>query len=306
VEEWIDCFEIINNPKNLEPLNEKQRGMLRSANLKASWIMGKIKGNGIEEMFAVLGKRKVTGDYNIAKKFLVITETNVPELKVSPEEIAQAKAVCLPLGTKYEEYKNLLGEPYEVNSATICFFLKNNFTQEVKFNNTAIDLSIKQNIIDKSLLSLPRTMGGKSSKVVYMMPMVEEIKKATSVIKNIKQLHFEYAKRKQLGTDEYCKMEAELAKIDVAYCPNKQLSIPSKILNSLLTSTTNTIWSPIDQKDINIFRLSTWKDGRKLYAEYDVIIKYLTIEYGYAPADYKPDVIKKLKEKKATEALEGF
>ena len=307
VEEWIDCFEIINNPKNLEPLNEKQRGMLRSANLKASWKMGKIKGNGIEEMFAVLGKRKVTGDYNIAKKFLVITETNTPELKVSPEEIAQAKAVCLPLGTKYEEYVLKYGFPYEVWSPKKAFFITNNYIIHTFYNNKEIENAINSGKLNESIAYLVKGMVGGRSKMLDLMVLKDQaVVKYSHALSLLKEKNYKYRKVVNVNEEEISDFIIQYGKIVDVYSESNLQSMSNAIIHAVLITTSNSAWNVLTRNSINKIKYATWKDGRRIYATYDIMEKYLRIEYGIAYDDFKPEVIKKLKEKKATEALEGF
>ncbi len=298
---WEDSFDILNAPENLEALTGKQRNMLRTANLKATWKFGEFKANGIEEMSAVLGKRKVTGDYYLSRKILVITEKNAPPPpKASDQEVHNMTNMYMPLDSTFKECISKYGLPYELSAPKYCLFQKSIYLIKVNFVN-------KRSILnDKSADRIMKYMyNGQSTGIVYAISPNANLKEQTTKIKTAQKLIYRYRDYTKLTTDEKADIMFQSVKASIIL-EKTLLSLPLNLIQALLKKYSYSEWLPISGNKIEDICFSTWKNGRRLYGTYNIISKNLKIEYGTAYDDYKPEVIKKLKEKKATEALEGF
>jgi hypothetical protein len=304
-EYWEDIFAILNDPENLTKMTEKQRKMLRSANLKTTWKFKEIKPNGIEEQEAILGKRKVSGNYYIARKVLVITNETAP-LKASVNEMKQAKSMCVPLESKFKQYLNKYGMPFMLMRAYWGGFQKNNTLIIVSFKNKAVKEAISNGQLHKTMQKIIKGMHrGISKKVEYKILTRKALIKYSSKYKILKELNFKYRNRSKLNDDEDADFHVKSASIPINDSTEMD-SLKPDIIRAFLEGTTKTKWELFRRPSIHEIKYSTWKDGRRMYGIYNIAWKCLTIEYGGHPSDYKPDVIKKLKEKKATEALDNF
>ncbi len=299
---------LLNEPKNLASMTEKQRTMLRKANLKAPWKMEKIKGNGIEEMSATLGQRKVTGDYYIRRKVLVITETPEPSAPQAPiSEVKQAKSMCLPLGAGFKQFVKKYGTPYLVHSATWGGFQDGNISVLVTFNNKSIKEDINEGKLDSSYGKIMNSLkGGVSEKAQYMVINNQALKLLSPAIQNVKKINLNFSNKNKLTEDEETHLLVASSKRSGMNLFENLQNFSSNLRNAFLEGTSGTKWQPIRPESIEELRFETWKDGRRMYGSYDIVKKRLSIEYGIHPDDYKPEVIKKLKAKKEAETMSAF
>jgi hypothetical protein len=307
-EYWEDIFAILNDPENLTKMTEKQRRMLRSANLKTTWKFKKIKPNGIEEQEAILGKRKVSGNYYIARKVLVITnETAPPSPKASVNEIKQAKSMCQPLGSSFKQCMDKYGTPYNIWAPKRCYFQKSNYLLRASFVNKNIKNAISSGALNDSIQYLLKGMyGGTSIKQDYMILDKKAVSQYKPFLKTMREEYYNYRDKKMLNEDEETLLLVKQTKVSLMIFSENLLSLRSNIVKGLLEGTSLTKWQLHRRRSIHEIMYSTWKNGRRWYGAYDIIRKKLTIEFGVLPSDFKPDVIKKFKEKKATEALDNF
>ena len=296
----------LNQPKNLLPLKEKTRDALRSANFKAKWSLGdKITLNGIEEMTAVKGDKKVSGDYYIARKVLVIKNENPPPAPKAPKsEVEMAKSLCLPLGSDFNDYMNKLGIPYRLSAPSIGDFQHNEYIVTVFFKNDEKEKTKSQE--GQILVSLIKGMiGGKSKMVDYTMLQNNFIEKNIHHFKSLKKTLDSHKYKNKLSIDNEIKYMKEESSLSLSMHSN-QSSIPSNIIDAFLSNTANASWTRIPPQKIGEDCYSAWKDGRRLYAIYNIVWKYLRIKFGTKSEDYRPEVIKKLKEKAEVDALKNF
>jgi hypothetical protein len=297
---------LLNEPKNLVSMTEKQRTMLRKANLKAPWKMEKIKGNGIEEMSATLGQRKVTGDYYIRRKVLVVTETPEPSAPQAPiSEVKQAKAMCLPPGAGFKQFVKKYGVPFRISRSQWAGFQDGNNVTAVYFNNKPVENDIQTGRKHKTYKYILGSMNNAiSCKIQYMTPSTKALKKLEPLIQKDKDLI-----RKTADKNKLTEAEAEYFSfsdvIDILMYYSLDSLCPS-LLSAYLEGTSGTKWQSIHPESIEELRFETWKDGRRMYGSYDIVKKSVSIEYGIHPDDYKPEVIKKLKAKKEAETMSAF
>jgi hypothetical protein len=305
-EYWEDIFAILNDPENLTKMTEKQRKRLRSANLKTTWKFKEIKPNGIEEQEAILGKRKVSGNYYIARKALVITNETAPRLKADANEIKKVKSMCVPLESKFKQYLNKYGMPFYLMRADWGGVQKENTLIIVSFNNKSVKDAIRNGRLHKTMKKIIKGLhDGISQKVDYKILTKKAFGKYSKNYAINKKQYQKYQDRDKLSDDEYDDLYIKSASITVNDSTEMD-SLRPDIIRAFLEGTTKTKWKLFRRPSIHEIKYSTWKDGRRMYGTYNIAWKCLTIEYGGRPSDYKPDVIKKLKEKKATEALNAF
>ncbi len=298
-EYWEDYFNILNEPKNLEALTGKQRNMLRSANLKATWKFGDIKLNGIEEKSAVLGKRKVTGDYYLSRKVLVIAEKNMPQPKATTQEIESIKNAYMPFGKSFKQCVQKYKLPFEIKAPKWSNFQYGICILKIYFKNEMFEKGQSEKVYPNNMNNM---YGGVIKGMTFELTTNNSLNSLSQKAEKARQVLLKYRKHKRLNLDQQTEMLIASEVIDY----NELISFPENLIHELFSVYSNTKWVSMPRTKIEEEIYSTWKNGRRLYGTYNIVYKSLTIEYGIAYDDFKPEVIKKLKEKKATEALEGF
>ena len=298
-EYWEDYFNILNEPKNLETLTGKQRNMLRSANLKATWKFGEFKANGIEEMSAVLGKRKVTGDYYLSRKVLIIAEKNMPQPKATTQEIESIKNAYMPFGKSFKQCVQKYKLPFEIKAPKWSNFQYGICILKIYFKNEMFEKGQSEKVYPNNMNNM---YGGVIKGMTFELTTNNSLNSLSQKAEKARQVLLKYRKHKRLNLDQQTEMLIASEVIDY----NELISFPENLIHELFSVYSNTKWVSMPRTKIEEEIYSTWKNGRRLYGTYNIVYKSLTIEYGTAYDDFKPEVIKKLKEKKATEALEGF
>ncbi len=298
-EYWEDYFSILNAPENLEPLTGKQRNMLRTANLKATWKFGEFKANGIEEMSAILGKRKVTGDYYLSRKVLVITEKNMPQPKATTQEIESIKNTYMPLGKSFKQCVQKYKLPFEIKAPEWSNFQYGICILKIYFKNEMVGKGRSEKVYPNNMNNM---YGGVTKGMTFELTTNNSLNSLSQKAEKARQVLLKYRKQKRLNLDQQTEMLIASEVIDY----DELISFPENLKHELFSVYSNTEWVSMPRTKIQEEIYSTWKNGRRLYGTYNIVYKSLAIEYGIAYDDFKPEVIKKLKEKKATEALEGF
>ena len=300
-------IKLLNDPYNLEELSEKYRTMLRRANLRADWKLSDgNNANGIEKMSASNGKIAVSGNYSPERRVLVIKNENPPPGPKAPtKEIELTKELCLPLGSNFIDYMDKLGTPYSISAPEYCFFHKENQISLVSFQNEAMNQKITSGKVDPSIRDLLRGLdGGVSIDVQYYFVSRKVLDEYKKHLENAKTHINKYKDRDKLNKEE--KMELLMNIYQTGTFKHHTESMPDNLISAFLTATADSNWQPIPLQKIGEVYFSTWKNGRRLYASYDIIYKLLIIKLGMQPEDYKPEEIKKFREKSQSEALKGF
>ncbi len=305
---FYGLFKILNDPSKLVPLSEKQIAYLRKVNLPANWKSYDTGDKDIDGQYAELGRRKVRGDYYAKRHVLVITEESAPAApKAAPAEIKQAKASGgIPAGSYFKRYMDKYGSPFKVSGGW-GVFQQHNIVLYVNFNNcNEIDFSHRKRDITYSHL-IRSVTGKKSCSVDYKLMQARLQRKYDNTFTELKQLNYKYRNEEKIDVSDYQEIWNREAKVSYQLTLTENLqSIRPDIVDALLEGMTETKWRKIRPRTINGEWYSTWKDGRRLYAIYDIALKYLHVELGMKSKDYDQDAIKKAGKKNNVEALKMF
>ena len=234
-------------------------------------------------------------------------KTLLPRPKKTAKEIELTKELCLPLGSDFNDYLNLWGTPYYIFAPQRCNFQKGKLLCEVYFVNEEKDLLLSKRKLDKSICWLLYGMrNGISKQVIYQIISQETLNQYSKAITDAREIIVKFSEYTKVDLMQQSKIIIKTSKASDISSYKNLLSLPPGLISDILSCYSDKEWTLLPQSDIGIMQYTAWKNGRKLYATYNIIYKNLKIELGIKPEDYKPEIIKKLREKSQSGALKDF
>ncbi len=306
------CSYIVNAlrwPDNFQNLNDQQINALLKANSKYPWRTAKIVNiKGTKSRVAHYSSKDRTALYHSNGKYLTVkNKEEIKDIPISPKEKKLIESLCLPLGSKFIQYGNKLGVPYDLCSPLFACFYIDKFLAHPRFKNKKISVALTNKEIDRSIEYLLKGMyGGTSTSVDYMMLADDKLKEYMPRFKKV-QAVIKKEKDKEKLTDREDWEHLSLFNIpNIEDETTTYDSMSQTQIKAFLEGTTGTKWTSCNSSSMASETYFTQREGVGIFGTYYIFTKTLEIEFSTNPYDHDFKEIQRIEEKKKADALKVF
>ena len=305
----IGTISTIYSSDSFEPLKEKQIDALLKANSKYPWRTAKIVNiKGTKSRVVHYSSKDRIALYHSNGKYLTIeNKEEIKDIPISPKEKKLIESLCLPLGSKFIQYGNKLGVPYDLCSPLFACFYIDKFLAHPRFKNKKISVALTNKEIDRSIEYLLKGMyGGTSTSVDYMMLADDKLKEYMPRFKKV-QAVIKKEKDKEKLTDREDWEHLSLFNIpNIEDETTTYDSMSQTQIKAFLEGTTGTKWTSCNSSSMASETYFTQREGVGIFGTYYIFTKTLEIEFSTNPYDHDFKEIQRIEEKKKADALKVF
>ena len=295
--------------ENFQALNDQQINTLLKTNSNYPWRTAKIVNTkGTNSRIVHYSSKDRTALYHSNGKYLTVeSKEEIKDISISPKEKKLIESICLPLGSKFIQYENMLGVPYYIYSPSSACYYRGKYLISPIFKNKKISKAITNKELDRTTVFLLNGMyGGTSTSVNYMMladdklnDFLTRFKKVQAVIKGDKD------KEKLTDREDW----GHLKLFNTTNIKDKTTTCdtmsPAQI-KAFLEGTTGTKWTSCYSSGMASETYFTQREGVGIFGTYYIFTKTLEIKFSSNPYDHDFKEIQRIEEKKKADALKVF